>query len=146
VLYDKPLVAGALGAISTIPYEIFTRLLLAAGVGKYGVFELTSLIITLNRPTFLLGAVMTFIVGGYCALIFYYSLKKLGPDHLTIKSICFSLLVWIIMEIFFVWLIEGPKLISPRPIDDYYLHMFGSSLFGLTQGILFKRYLFTAKG
>ena len=136
MLYDKPLVAGALGAISTIPYEIFTRLLLAAGVGKYGVFELTSLIITLNRPTFLLGAVMTFIVGGYCALIFYYSLKKLGPDHLTIKSICFSLLVWIIMEIFFVWFIEGPKLTLPRPIDDYYLHMFGSFFIWINLGYI----------
>jgi hypothetical protein len=146
MLYDKPLAAGALGAISTIPYEIFTRILVAARFGKYGVFELTSLIITLDRPTFLMGAVMTFIVGGFCALVFYYSLKKLGQDHLIIKSICFSLLIWIIMEILFVWLIEGPKLITPRPINDYYLHMLGSSLFGLTQGLLFKRYLFTAKG
>lgn len=145
MLYDKPLVAGALGAIATIPYEIFTRLLVAARFGKYGVFELTSLIITLDRPTFLLGAVMTFVVGGFSALLFYYGLKKLGPDHLIIKSICFSLLIWVILEILFVWLLEGPQLISPRPIADYYLQMLGSALFGVTLGLLFKRYLFPGR-
>lgn len=139
--YDKPLLAIAIGALSTIPYEIFTRLMVSLGVGKYCTYNLTSLIITLNRPTEILGMVVSFTVGSFFAFLLYHALKKLGTDYLVFKSVAASLLVWVSMEAFYVFLIEGPKLVPPRPVDDYYIHMIGSSLFGITTGLLFKSYL-----
>ena len=32
------------------------------------------------------------------------------------------------------------KLIPLRPLSDYYIHMFDSLLFGITLGLLFKKY------
>ena len=139
--YDKPLVAAIIGGLSTIPYEVITLILVSIGIGKYGVYNLTSLIVTLNRPISIMGLVLAFVVGGGSSLVFYYSLKKLGWDYLLAKSIMFSLFVWVLMEAVFVWLIEGPNLIQPRPISDYYIHMAGSILFGTTLGLLFQKYL-----
>jgi hypothetical protein len=110
-------------------------------IGKYSVYQLTSLIITLNRPTTILGMIVCFTIGGLFSLIFYYSFKKLGLDYLVIKSMIFSLIIWISMETLYVWLIEGPRLIEPRPIADYYIHMLGSLCFGIVQGLLYKKYL-----
>jgi hypothetical protein len=116
-------------------------LLISLGIGKYSVYQLTSLIITLYRPTAILGIVVSFVLGGLFSIIFYYLRNKFGSDYLIIKSMIFSLVIWITMETMFVWLIEGPKLIHPRPIADYYIHMSGSLFFGITQGLLYKKYL-----
>jgi ABC-type branched-subunit amino acid transport system permease subunit len=135
------LIVALFGSISTIPYELSTRFLISLGIGKYSVYHLTSLIVTLNRPKTFMGIVICFVISALFSLVFLYILKKLGFDYLIIKSIIFSLFIWINMETLFVWLIEGPKLIQPRPISDYYLHMFGSLIFGITQGLLYKKYL-----
>lgn len=140
--HDKLMIAAAIGGLATIPYEIISRVLVFLKFGKYSVYQLTSLIITMNRPTVILGMVLAFVVGGFTAVLFYYGLKKLGSDYIIIKSMSVSLLVWVIMEAVFVWLIEGPGLIPGRPINDYYTHMIGSLVFGVTLGILFMRYLF----
>jgi hypothetical protein len=139
--YNKPLIAALLGSISTVPYELFTRLLISLGIGKYSVYQLTSLIITLYRPAAILGIVVSFVLGGLFSIIFYYLLNKFDPDYLVIKSMIFSLIIWVTMETIFVWLIEGPKLIPPRPVADYYIHMLGSLFFGIVQGLLYKKYL-----
>lgn len=139
--YDKPLVAIVIGALSTIPYEIFTRIMVSLGVGKYSAYNLTSLIITLNRPTVILGMVVSFTIGSFVAVLLYYAIEKLGTDYLVFKSVAASLLVWVSMEALYVWLIEGPGLVQPRPVNDYYIHMIGSFLFGITMGLLFKSYL-----
>lgn len=139
--YDKPLVALLIGVLSAIPYEIFTRLLVFFGIGKYSVYQLSSLIVTINRPTAFMGGVTASTVAGSIAVVFYYALKKLGWDYLIMKGLFAGLFSWVIMEAIYVWLIEGPKLIQPRPISDYYLEMFGSALFGILLGLLFKKYL-----
>lgn len=139
--YDKPLVAILLGTVSSIPYEIFTRILVVFGIGKYSMYQLISLMVTLDRPNFFLGAVSAFIVSGSIATIFYYSLKKLDWDYLIIKSVVISLMSWLILESIFMWLIEGRELIPHRPINDYYSEMFGATLYGITQGLLFQKYL-----
>lgn len=141
--YNKPLIAALMGSLSTIPYELITRLFLAWGIGKYSAYQLTSLVITLNRPTPALGFVVSCVIGGVFSFIFYYTLPRVGSDYLLIKSLVFALLIWVAMEAIFVWLIEGPKLILPRPVMDYYIHLAGSVGFGLTQGLLYKRYLVT---
>ncbi len=139
--YDKPLVAALLGALATIPYELYTRLLVSLGFGKYSVYQLNSLVITINRPTAIIGIVSTFITGGLIGVVFYYSLKKLGTDFVVIKGLAAGLFGWVFTETIFTWLIEGPRLIQPRPMSDYYLEISGAAIFGLTLGLLFKRYL-----
>ena len=137
---DQSLLIILIGAISTIPDEIFTRILVFLGIGKYSVYQLASLIVTLNRPDFILGAVSSAEAGGVIALMFYYTLKKVGPKYLLIKGLMISLLGWSFLELLFTWLIEGTHLIPPRPISDYYIEMCGALLFGLVMGLLFKRY------
>jgi len=140
--YDKPTLAMLMGALSTIPYEIITRVLVTFGFAKYSVYQLTSFMITLDRPNVLLGAVYSIILGGVLSLVFYYALKILDLDYLIIKSISISLFNWLILEVIFMWLIEGRNLIPHRPINDYYSEMFGSIVFGITLGLLFHNYLF----
>jgi hypothetical protein len=139
--FDKPLVAILIGILSTIPYEIFTRIILFFGIGKYSEYQLSSLVVTLDRPSAVMGFFVSSFLGGFSALIFYYALNKLGSDYLLIKGLFTGLIVFLVLETIFTWLIEGPKLIPLRPMSDYFIHMLGSSIFGSTMGILFKRYL-----
>jgi len=139
--YDRPLIVALVGAVATIPYEVFTRALAALGVARYSAYELSSLVITLNRPNVFLGLATSATIGGAVGVLFYYSLRRLGRDYLVFKAIGFALLTWLVVEAVFVWLIEGPHLIPPRPIMDYASHLFGSAVFGATMGLLFQRYL-----
>ncbi len=140
--YDKPLVASVLGALATIPYELYTRVLVSLGFGKYSVYQLNSMIITINRPSTMIGIVSTFITGALIGVVFYYSLKKLGTDFVVIKGLAAGLVSWVFTESISTWLIEGgPRMIPPRPMSDYYLEMSGAAIFGLTLGLLFKRYI-----
>lgn len=139
--YNKPLLAALIGILSTIPYELLTRTLISLGIGKYSVYQLSSLMVTLNRPVTILGVIISSILGGSFAILFYYALMKLGPDYLFIKGISAGLVLWIFLETFFTWLIEGPKLIPLRPVSDYYIHIMGASLYGFTLGLLFNFFI-----
>ena len=77
------------------------------------------------------------------ALIFYYSLRVLGRDYLVVKAAAFSLLTWLFSEILFMWLIEGRGFVPYRPINDYYSELLGAVAFGITVGLLFRKYLLT---
>jgi hypothetical protein len=141
IKFDKPLIAVALACIATIPYEINTRIFLFFKIGKYSLYELDSLVITISeRPNLVIGVVISCIVAGVYGVLFYYALAKLGTDYLIIKAAFSSLLIWAILEFTFTGTIEG-KTIPIRPINDYYIHMAGSIVFGLTFGILLKKFL-----
>ncbi|KGP76887.1 hypothetical protein JT05_02015 [Desulfosporosinus sp. Tol-M] len=137
---DKLLIAGVIGALSTIPAEIVTRILLIFGIGKYTIYQLDSLIFTINRPTTILGLIVCLIVGGTSAILLYLAFERLGSDNLVIKSVMFGVLLCIFLQII-LKTVEG-IFIDIRPISDYYTHLFGAVIFGITEGILFKRFLF----
>lgn len=139
--YDKPILALFFGALSTIPYEIFLRVLVYFGFAKYSVYQLNSFMITLDRPNAILGAVTAMILSSLIALVFYYALNKIGHDYLMIKSIAISLFNWLILEVIFTSLIEGRGLIPYRPINDYYSELFGAIVFGIILWLLFRNYL-----
>lgn len=138
--YDKPLIAALIGALSTIPAEIITRALVLIDIAKYSVYQLDSLLITFTRPITVIGLIIDFIIGGFAATFFYYALKKIGRDYLVIKSTSFGLLTWILKELVFTSTIEG-QFIEIRPINDYYVHIFGALIYGITLGFLLKKYL-----
>lgn len=139
--YDKPLIAGLIGAISTLSGEACTQLLPYLGFGNYSIYQWGSLLITANRPIELLGFLLEFFLGGLTGIVFYYALSKIGPDYLLIKSIIVSILFWIAAEVFSATMIEG-RLVELRAVSDHYVHFAGAVAFGITQGLLFQWYLF----
>lgn len=52
-----------------------------------------------------------------------------------------SLFAWLVCELLFTALIEG-KYIKIRPINDYYSHIFSAIIFGITLGLLLKKFIF----
>lgn len=138
---NKPMVAALIGALSTVPAEILTRVLVSMGIGKFSVYQLDSLLITFNRPTSFMGMIVNFIAGGSVAVLFYYAVEKIGQDYLVYKSTFIGALVWLIYELVFTSTVEG-KFFGLRPVSDYYVHLIGAITFGITLGLLFNRYLF----
>ncbi|MDR3560768.1 MAG: hypothetical protein P4N59_04915 [Negativicutes bacterium] len=139
--YDKPLIAGLFGALSTIVSEAVTQAFVFLGVGKYSIYELDSLLITFNRPSIIMGFIVNIIAGGTIAVLFYYALSKLGQDYLVFKGIAVGMLGWGIFEILLTATVEG-QFFEIRPMSDYYLHLVGTVVFGITLGLLFEKYLF----
>jgi hypothetical protein len=138
---DKLTIAGIIGVTSTLTYEIFTRLLIFAGIGKYSIYQLDGFIVSINRIDSILGLVISSLVSGWGAVLFYLALMHTNTNCLVIKNIMFTLLMWGVLEAVFTATIEG-KFIPIRPISDYYIHVFGSIILGITQGLLFNFFLF----
>jgi hypothetical protein len=141
MIQDKVIIIGLLGVLSTIPGEIASRILVYFGIAKFGIYELASFIITLNRPVFIIGLIVDFLVGSVFAVLLYFIFEKLGSCHLVIKTTVCSLLAWLVCELLFTAIIEG-KYISIRPINDYYSHIFSALIFGITLGLLLKKFIF----
>ena len=139
---NKSMVACLIGALSTIPYEILTIMLKLLGYAKYSVYELSSLMITINRPDAILGSFLSMILGASIAIILYRTIIGwLGWDNLIFKSVFIGLQSWLLLEGLFMWLIEGRNFIPLRPISDYYSQFFSVFVFGITMGLLFRKYL-----
>ena len=139
---DRTLIAVLLGCISTLAYEILTRIFMLLGYGKYSLYQLDSLIVTTNRIDTIIGFIVACLVSVLTAVVFYFVLAAINTEHLVIKSILFSLLVWAALELLFTAIIEG-KSVPARPISDYYSHLLGAIVYGITQGLLFKQLLFS---
>ena len=127
---DKVLIAGIIGALSTIPSEIVSQILVSLGYAPYSNFDLSSLIITGTRPSLIMGLFVSSVVGGLIGVLLYLAFIKLGSEHLIIKSIATSILMWVALEFVFTILIEG-KLIPVRPISGYYSHLFSAIIYGI---------------
>jgi hypothetical protein len=140
--YDKPLIAGLLGALSTVISEVASQLAIYLGLGKYSIYELDSLLITFNRPSIFIGFIVNIIAGGAIAILFYYAISKLGQDYLVCKGLAVGLLSWGIFEIILTATVEG-HFFDIRPMSDYYLHLVATAIFGISLGLLFEKYLFT---
>jgi hypothetical protein len=138
---DKLLVTAILGIVSSIPAEVFTQLLIYFGIGKNSIYQLASLLITFNRPTIIIGFIIDALVASVVAFLFYFVLERLGSDYLIIKVTFGSLLAWFACELVFTATIEG-RFFDIRPIMDYYSHIIGAIIFGVTLGLLFKKFLF----
>ncbi|WP_423800821.1 hypothetical protein [Neobacillus sp. SAB-20_R2A] len=141
MIQDKVLLIGLLGVLSTIPGEIASRILVYSGIGKYSIYKLSSLIVTFNRPVFTIGLIVDFLVSSVFAILLYFIFKKLGSCHLVIKTTLCSLLAWLVCELLFTAIVEG-KYIPIRPINDYYSHIISTIIFGITLGLLMKKFIF----
>jgi len=115
--------------------------LISLDIGKYSIYQLISLIVTINRPTEGIGFIVNCIIGSFFGIVLYYALSRAGQDYLIVKSFGASLLFWALAELIFTSTIEG-RFIDIRPISDYYTHLAGASSYGITVGLMFKAYLF----
>ena len=138
---DKYLIAGIIGAISTIPSEIVSQILVSFGYATLSNFNISSLIITGSRPSLIMGLIVGSSVGGLIGVLLYQIFIKLGSEHLIIKCIATSILMWIALEFVFIIFFEG-KLIPVRPMSGYYSHLSSAIINGITEGILFNIFLF----
>lgn len=141
VITGKPMLAAFIGVAATIPYELLERALQALGIAQYSAYQLSSLVITLNRPNAVVGFFASGVIGGAIALLLYRALPRLGTDYLIIKGIAAGIASWLVVEALFVWIIEGPGLIPTRPIADYLAHLAGAALYGGTTAALIGAYL-----
>lgn len=141
---DKLMAVSIIGALSTIPYEMLTRVLKLVGYAEYSVYELSSLMVTLNRPDIVLGSFLSMILGASIAIILYYAvIGRFGWNNILFKSVFINFQSLVFLEFLFMWLIEGRNLIPFRPIKDYYSHIFCVSIYGLILGLLFQKYIKT---
>lgn len=138
---DRILKVIVVGIISTIIAEIASRVFLAIGIGKYSVYQLNSLIITLNRPSETIGFILNIIVGSALSVLLFLVLKRWGNRYVFVECLMASSFIWLLYELFFTLAIEN-KTIEIRPINDYYNHMVGTIIFGLSMGLLLKRFIF----
>ena len=138
---DKYLIAGIIGVISVIPSEIVSRILIGLGYDKYSTYTLSSLLITGDKSSLIMGIIVNSVVAGFIAMILYQTILKIGSQHLVIKCAGGTLLVWLALELLFTIFIER-KLITPRGMSGYYSHFCGAIIFGISEGILFNKFLF----
>ena len=107
---DKTTTSIIVGALSTIPYEILTTVLKLLGYARYSVYELSSLMITLNRPHMLLGAFLSMTLGASIALILYkIAVECFGWENLIFKKHFSQPAVLDPVGRAFMWLIEGAQ-------------------------------------
>ena len=137
---DKILIAGIIGAVSTIPSEILTWIGKLLGLANYSDYQLSSLIVTVNRPSMPLGFVVQASIGALVSLVLYRVLINWGKEHVLIKATMSGIIAWLALEIIITAITEG-KTIPLREMSAYYIHLLGAVVFGLTQGLLFKRYV-----
>lgn len=141
---DMLIKAGIIGALATVLSEIASRILLFIGFSKYSVYQLNSLIVTLTRPSTIIGLIVNFIVGSLLSAMLYIAFKKWGSGYIIIKCIMVSLFTWLLWEMIFTISIEG-KILDLRPISDYYSHLICTFVYGASMGILLKYCIFNKK-
>ncbi|MCB2292169.1 hypothetical protein LGK95_01285 [Clostridium algoriphilum] len=138
---DKYLIASIIGIISIIPSEIVSQILIGLGYNKYSTCTLSSLLITGDKPSLIMGIIVNSVIAGFIAIILYQTIRKIGSQHLVIKCVGGTLLIWLTLELLFSIFIER-KLIAPRGMSGYYSHFLGAITFGITEGMLFNKFLF----
>lgn len=138
---DKILIAGVIGAFSTLISEIVSRLLLLFGVGRYSAYELSSFMITGNRPNVLIGFLLNCIIGAVLGGVIYLVLKRWGYRHTIAICIFFGLIMWISWETIYTIFIEGHT-IERRMISGYLNQCINTIAYGIFWGSTLKRFIF----
>ena len=104
---DKPLAAAVIGILSAILYEIFLRLMLLLDLGKYSLYELDSFIVTIERPSAIIGFVVSSAVACFIAGLLYFATYKIGTDYFVTKTIIVSIMSWVFLEAFLQVLLKA---------------------------------------
>ena len=138
---DKILIAGVIGAFSTLISEIASRILILLGVGSYSAYELSSLLITGNRTNILIGFLLDCTIGAILGGGIYLVLKRWGYRHAIAICILSGLIMWLLWEIIYTINIEGHT-IERRMISGYLNHFINTITYGTFLGLTLKRFIF----
>jgi hypothetical protein len=88
------IIAGSLGALSTILGEAVSRVLVYMKIGQLDLFQFHSLFLTIDEPSFILGLIVSFIIGSIVAVIVCNHQEKHSSDGVLINSIVATVYVW----------------------------------------------------
>ncbi|MBT2723001.1 hypothetical protein [Bacillus sp. ISL-46] len=140
---NKVVIAGVIGAVSTLVGEITSWILLRSGYDKkYTLYQLNSLMITVkDRPTELMGLILNFGIGSMLGAMIYLALRKWGHRYVLLICGVISLFMWFLWELLFTMSIEG-KTIPIRPVSSYYSHLISSLAYGVSMGLMLKNFIF----
>jgi hypothetical protein len=138
---NRQLLAGVLGALSTIVGELFTCLLVYLKFGLLDLYRFHSLFLTLDEPSLVLGAIISLLIGSSMAAFLYQCHEKHGTNGIIIRSLFTALLVWLFLEAVFTIFFTGLLDLS-RPMNEHYVYLIGMAATGLTLGILLKTLVF----
>ena len=141
--FNRQITAAALGALATLVGELVTWMQVRLGAAPLDMYSIDSLLITLNRESFWMGFVVNFIVGGAIAVLLNWALSRYGADNVVNKAIAATLMAWFLLRLFATAFIEG-RVVDPRPLAQYAVHLAGAVGTGVALGVLFK--LVLAKG
>lgn len=143
--FQKPIVAAALGALATVVGELITWVCVMLGFAALDMYSIDSLAVTLNRESVVMGFVVNFIVGGAIAVLLNRALSRFGADNVVNKALAATLAAWFLMRLFYTAFIDG-RLVDPRPMAQYYVHLAGAVATGVSLGLLMKGVLFRKPG
>lgn len=138
---NRQLLAGVLGAVSTIVGEIITCLLVYFKVGQIDLYKFHSLFLTIDEPSLILGTIISLLIGSCIAAFLYRCEEKHGANGIIIRSFMAFLLVWFILEAVFTIFFAG-LMDMTRPINEHYVYLAGMAVSGITLGALLKLLVF----
>jgi hypothetical protein len=138
---NRHLLAGLLGAVSTIVGELITCLLVYLKFGQLDLYQFHSLFLTIDEPSIVLGSIISLLIGGCIGVYLYTCHEKHGTIGIIIRSFAISLLVWFFFETVFTIFYAG-LLDLTRPINEHYVYLLGIAVSGITMGILLKTLIF----
>ena len=138
---DRYVTAALIGAVATLAGEALSMLLVALGIGAQDMYQIDSLFITLNRPSFIFGMIVEFVAGGVAGIVLYQVLDKYGSGNIVIKAVMISWFFWFLFKLYSTAFIEG-KHVEIRPFSTYYNHIICLMFYGIVLGLAFKYTLF----
>lgn len=112
--FDKPLLAMLAGTASIIPHIIYTYYLKKLGLIMWDFSQIGASVASNNQitsgwPVYLIGTFQNFVLAGLFGLIFYYSLFLIGKDHILIKGMAFSAIIWMVTRSLFLYFFDIPS-------------------------------------
>lgn len=136
--YNKPLIAVLIGAVSTIPYEIFMLIIKFVGLTKHSIFEFSSMMF-ISKGSWWLGVLSAPATGGMAGLVLYELIRVIGYDYLPIKGALVWMTMWALIDIIFATL--GKNTIMDQPLSGHFMHALGAGMAGSIMGYLMVKYL-----
>jgi hypothetical protein len=142
--FDKPLIAVLAGSIAAIIKAIISIIGKYYGYAIWDLIQISSAILTHNQVKgfggFILGWIVTLVMGSLIGVVIYYSLYFLGRDYIILKSIGISIVFW------FIDILTAIPLGIPKQVHTSYMHflvyLLSAIIFGIVYGYILNKIAF----
>lgn len=134
---NRLILSGVFGAVSTVLGEAATRLLVYYKIGQIDLYQFHSLFLTVDQSSWVLGLIVSLIIGCFIGTTVYNRLEKRGSHGIALGSIMSFVFAWFLFEIVYTVFFAGLMDVA-RPINDHYVYLAGMAISGLALGLLMK--------